>query len=727
MKILTVAEGMEIGGCETHIYELTRGLIKRGHEVVLLTSGGRFADALAREGVRVVYAPTKKRTPLALLRCVIVLRGLLREHFDVVHTHTRGMSALVHRLTKIAHTVTVHLDFPVRRLSRRFYHFGDSTLAVSEDIREYLIREYGLGRERIHLTYNGIDTAHFVGAATGEHIVHLSRLDRDRSLCALLLCEVAPAVLREQPSRQIHIFGDGNDMPRVRKMAALANKALGREGVVVHGKAEDIRGALCLGEIFVGVSRALLEGMAAGCAAVVCGNDGYCGIVNEDKLDTLIQSNFCARGCERASARRLAIDLLYLCTHPEARRRCAALCQRVTEAHYARDGMVADAEHAYRFAIQSTYASCLLVGYFGEGNFGDEIAKGELISLLEGSRLYVTGKGDAQDGVRYVSRVLGVLRALPRVRCVIFGGGTLFQNETSHRSLLYYCALARMSCALGREVMMLGGGIDTVKGRLARKVTRRALRSFSLLMLRTRGDIESARALGIEDRCFLFPDITLLIRERERKKVRHCVIVCKGTELEEETVALCQRLKTVGYRVTLAALFEKEDLALCHRIGARTGASVCVIKGEKDMLRTLSPCDFVISMRLHGAIAALLAHTLCFLYCGREKHRKLLSDVAQAARTLSVKAPLFPFFSLSEIDTEKILWAKKEAAGKSYGFGKIISYYRGKILEGIKLLQQRELPWEPSSCLREQRHPQEPLLPWTFHERPQEPRAQARW
>ena len=204
MKILMIGEGMELGGCETHIYELTRGLVRQGHEVVLLSEGGRYARALKNEGIRTIDAPTGRRSPVALIRSIRAIRRVLREHFDVVHTHTRGMSTLVHYLTRLAHTVTVHLDFPTNFLTRRICHFGDSTLSVSEDIRTYLTREYGKKKEEVALTYNGIDTKHLKSTPKGRHIVHLSRLDRDRSLCALLLCEIAPAVLREHPESFCH-------------------------------------------------------------------------------------------------------------------------------------------------------------------------------------------------------------------------------------------------------------------------------------------------------------------------------------------------------------------------------------------------------------------------------------------------------------------------------------------------------------------------------------------
>lgn len=96
--------------------------------------------------------------------------------------------------------------------------------------------------------------------------------------------------------------------------------------------------------------------------------------------------------------------------------------------------------------------------------------------------------------------------------------------------------------------------------------------------------------------------------------------------------------------------------------------------------------------------------------------------------TIGTKSPLFPFSSLEELTLDTILWAKKEAVGRTYGFGKINCFYRGEVEKAIMLVRERELllPWALSSYLRVQPHQEVPLLPWTSHERPQEPHAEAR-
>ena len=49
MKILLLADHMENGGAETHIYELSRALFSMGHEVKIFSGDGRTARLLEGE------------------------------------------------------------------------------------------------------------------------------------------------------------------------------------------------------------------------------------------------------------------------------------------------------------------------------------------------------------------------------------------------------------------------------------------------------------------------------------------------------------------------------------------------------------------------------------------------------------------------------------------------------------------------------------------------------
>ena len=47
MKILMLADTMDIGGAETHVYELSRSLSSMGHRIKILSGGGKTARLFA--------------------------------------------------------------------------------------------------------------------------------------------------------------------------------------------------------------------------------------------------------------------------------------------------------------------------------------------------------------------------------------------------------------------------------------------------------------------------------------------------------------------------------------------------------------------------------------------------------------------------------------------------------------------------------------------------------
>ena len=85
-------------------------------------------------------------------------------------------------------------------------------MAVSDDIADYLVKEYGYPRERIYTTINGVDTEKFsperdFSAVLEKHnleksrkrVVYVSRLDPDRAEPAYRIIEIAPEIAKKFP------------------------------------------------------------------------------------------------------------------------------------------------------------------------------------------------------------------------------------------------------------------------------------------------------------------------------------------------------------------------------------------------------------------------------------------------------------------------------------------------------------------------------------------------
>ena len=144
MKILMITDKMGIGGAETHIVTLARELVALGHSVTVISATGAYTKSLIALGIRCVYAPADARDPISVLRVKQTVAQHMRE-CDVVHAHTRFTAFIAKSIrgrgTYPPIAVTAHLDFPTFPYGAVSY-FGDSALAVSEDIKEHLIKKY---------------------------------------------------------------------------------------------------------------------------------------------------------------------------------------------------------------------------------------------------------------------------------------------------------------------------------------------------------------------------------------------------------------------------------------------------------------------------------------------------------------------------------------------------------------------------------------------------------
>ena len=237
MKILMATMGMNIGGAETHILELSKELKHQGHDVIIVSNGGVYVPEIEAAGIRHYQAPMHRRGFREMRRSRTILRDIIsRERPDVVHAHARIPAFLCGSLQKrmgFPFVTTAHWVFDTSGILRYLTNWGQRTVAVSEDIKEYLIREYGLPPEHISVTINGIDTEKFSPAVSGERVIrefgldasrpvlsYVSRMDADRALVARQLIQIAPELDRAIPGIQLLIAGGGNVFDELKALAA---------------------------------------------------------------------------------------------------------------------------------------------------------------------------------------------------------------------------------------------------------------------------------------------------------------------------------------------------------------------------------------------------------------------------------------------------------------------------------------------------------------------------
>jgi len=235
------------GGAERRMYELSRRLVRRGHEVHIF--GMRWwGDEPTREmgGVRLhgvcravpLYSWGRRSIRAAAAFARSVLPFLLRERLDVIDCYQApylhafpARAASLLKGTPLA--VTWHEVWRgyweeylgslgvVGRVMERMILLGlaGRIIAVSEQTRDDLI-SLGVSAERISVVPNGIDFDRISKVAPSPEeldVVYLGRLIRPKNVDVLL--RAAAALKREFPDLRVGIIGDGPERENLEKMA----------------------------------------------------------------------------------------------------------------------------------------------------------------------------------------------------------------------------------------------------------------------------------------------------------------------------------------------------------------------------------------------------------------------------------------------------------------------------------------------------------------------------
>jgi polysaccharide pyruvyl transferase CsaB len=152
----------------------------------------------------------------------------------------------------------------------------------------------------------------------------------------------------------------------------------------------------------------------------------------------------------------------------------------------------------------------LLSGYYGYDNAGDEAVLAAMLDHLstrvERAEFIVTSGDPRATETRHAGEKYG-LRAVPRddfktlwheiKSCDLFlsGGGSLLQDATSLRNIVYYTTLIRLAHLARKPAMVYAQGIGPLRRRVSQKLTRAALQSRSTRAITVR-DPDSKALLG---------------------------------------------------------------------------------------------------------------------------------------------------------------------------------------------------------------------------------------
>ena len=307
--ILYLSTSSGPGGAERVISNLAASLDPERYRAILcLFRAGWIQERSESRGVRTYVIPTHG---IADWRWALQFRRLLRqERVDLVHAHefdANVQGAFVATLSSIPLVATVHgknyfWEKLRRRLAYRLVSHWATMVAVSDNLKEFIVKNIGISPDRIKVVYNGVDALPYceasdvslcrreLGIPQGDHIVGVvGNLYPVKGHQYFI--EGIPAVLQTCPNTSFLFAGRGELETQLKEQV----HRLGLDKRVHFlGLRQDIPRILALLDVFVlpslseGLSMAILEAMIAGKPVVATKVGGNPELVVEGETGFLV-------------------------------------------------------------------------------------------------------------------------------------------------------------------------------------------------------------------------------------------------------------------------------------------------------------------------------------------------------------------------------------------------------------------------------------------------------
>ena len=282
----------------------------------------------------------------------------------------------------------------------------------------------------------------------------------------------------------------------------------------------------------------------------------------------------------------------------------------------------------------------LISGYYGFNNIGDEsILKAVVDNLYENlDEIDVTVL--SQDpvstakkyGVKSVDRksVRAILASIKKCDLLISGGGSLLQDVTSKKSIIYYLMIMQMALFMRKKVLIYSQGIGPIASKFNRRLTANILKKVSGIVVRDDSSKSLLVEIGINpERVIVTADPVLRIKpvalatgmeilKREGfvhqagKRTVGFAIRERRSDLafiNELCISIERLINEQNAQIVLIPFHFSEDMPVIEEIEKRLGDQVFAVKHKyltEEMMSIIGNMDVLVGVRLHALIHAAI-------------------------------------------------------------------------------------------------------------------------
>jgi glycosyltransferase involved in cell wall biosynthesis len=308
-----------IGGITTHVYELSKALMKQGHNVWMITCKSKFRDANREEieGIKIyrIFLP-RVRLIGTMIYCLLVwfriMRLIKRGNIDILHIHTLNPDAPAARfvggLPKVEteHSSSFLKDMETGRslrLNKWLLNSADCVIGPSQELVESFVK-LGINPDKTCFISNGVDAEKFHPKVNGREIRGKYGIKPEQLviLCprrlvtkngVRYLIEAIPQIIDVNPDTRCLIVGDGDEREMLHRRVVELKIA---DNVIFTGRIDNsvmpayyaVSNIVVLPSLIEATSIAGLESMAMGKPLVATNIGGIPQIVDDGETGVLV-------------------------------------------------------------------------------------------------------------------------------------------------------------------------------------------------------------------------------------------------------------------------------------------------------------------------------------------------------------------------------------------------------------------------------------------------------
>ena len=334
-----------------------------------------------------------------------------------------------------------------------------------------------------------------------------------------------------------------------------------------------------------------------------------------------------------------------------------------------------------------------LVGYYGYNNFGDELLLNSMLKILNDVKFQGEVIIPSDNLLRIETPIsykvtdikkfdlYNIVLSIKSSDLVIFGGGNLFQTETSLKSFLYYYYIAKKAIKYKKPLFLISQGFGPIKNKFANKLLKSLLKTENAQIYGFYRDEASFRyarrycksSFNIVDIApYAISDIGL------RAQTTDITSICIKKDYDD-FMPLYEFLEIDNRSINTLAINSNQDSEISFKfvdyLRSVSDWSVPFPTGDnKKIQSTLINSKLVISDRLHSAVVPMY-FGVPVLVSASAKNRRVVKNIC----------PEYDYFykKLSDIPG-----AYAYMKARNYDPQKTAAVYREKLSEAVQTIEQ---------------------------------------